>query len=458
MIKYKTLLSAFLLLVLTLVVHGSALNAWWRGDDPYLIVHALKYGPFQTFYVPEVAQTHHPGFVTPWYIFSFSVDAKLFGLNAHMFYLHNLFSIWITSVLIFVLITFWLPMQSALIGSIIFLVGHPTSEVVQAIMTRHYIEGLLFSLLGFSLLVQSVRKGGKLFPLLAGSCWAIAVSSKEIFIPLPLLFLLFTDGTFRDRLRVLLPTLLILVIYPLWRYYLLGHLMGGYPGWQSSFSFNMLKSTLIDLPSIFFGRGTTSIIGGIIVLFFAAMAIIRNKRALLLIISTLAAIIIPLIPLIGEGRLSYAGYVFYRYFLLIWASLAILVSFGFYAAMDCLFLRRIFQVSGICLLSILFTFAVIKTNSEKKQGMTAQLRASEQIYSYWYNNDSTHYFYVDPFARDYFIYAYSTISELKYLSLGVKEIPKLLKTEQELKNHNCSQHPQLFAYDFSEMKLRNICP
>jgi hypothetical protein len=122
----------------------------------------------------------------------------------------------------------WFTPGFSFLGALLFVLSSPFAESSQFLMERHYIEGLIFALLSFHLFIKSTsgNKAGLL--LLSALLYLLACSAKEIYVPLIFMLLLFQSGSVRKRLIQILPFLSVLLLYVLWRWYMLGRLGGGY--------------------------------------------------------------------------------------------------------------------------------------------------------------------------------------------------------------------------------------
>ena len=55
-----------ILATVTLVMHHSALNGFWRSDDGWLLGFAACYAPWEYFFLPSITREISYAFVTPW--------------------------------------------------------------------------------------------------------------------------------------------------------------------------------------------------------------------------------------------------------------------------------------------------------------------------------------------------------------------------------------------------------
>jgi hypothetical protein len=237
------------------------LGQYWFGDDPMIINHALDNSGLGAFYDPKVWQQLSPSNLTPWVTLSFKIDLALFGLDPFGFYLHQLVSLLLLCVVLYILVRHWSPSYWACATVLLFLAGASTTHVARFLMTRHYLEGAIFAILAVLGFVHARRKEPyalrwQVFGLIF---YLLAVTAKEIYVPL-LIVLIFVPP--RDKLvcrvRSLMPYALIALLYTLWRGYMLGSLVGGY---GTTFSYISLIATLNSLfhaimqfPAFLFGN------------------------------------------------------------------------------------------------------------------------------------------------------------------------------------------------------------
>lgn len=285
--------AGIVLAVLTLGLHGSALKGWWRWDDPQILRHALSYSPWEYFLIPAAWQAFHAAVLFPWLTLPFDIDLRLFGLNPHAFYGHHLLSLWVAALMSYVLLRLWLgPLWSGL-GATLFLSGVPVTVVAQELMSRHYVEGLVFAILALYLFLRALRESRPSLAWWGGLFYLLAVSAKEVYVPLVLFLPFVPERDLRQRLRTALPFLLVAVAYVPWRWHMLIT-----PVW--TLSDHIVWRAVAGVPFLAIGPliGTGTLGTAINLLILAQLGIVLWRRwdLLLLTLVALALITGPLVP------------------------------------------------------------------------------------------------------------------------------------------------------------------
>lgn len=225
---FRNLFPPFLLIALVLIRYHSVANRFWLGDDTQILMHAIKYRPWEYFSSPTVWQELSANNLTPWISLSFAIDWHIFGLNPTYFYLHQLVSLCSVTVAAYVLLRQWFSSSLSFFGLLLFVTSYPLAEAAQMLMVRHYIEGLLFALLSTYFFIRAADNNSHWFFILSALFYLLACSAKEIYVPLIFVLLLLQKGTLSNRLRQILPFLVVTIAYVFWRWYMLGRLSGGY--------------------------------------------------------------------------------------------------------------------------------------------------------------------------------------------------------------------------------------
>lgn len=233
-IKFKTIFQYIgipaLIAILTFTLHKHILDGYWRFDDPQMLFYAINNPSLDTFYKPEVWQKFGTVNFTPLLTLSYKLDALIFGLNPYWFYFHQLVVIFLAGLLTYIMLRRWVSVYWSFLGSLLFLSGFPVFVSVQQIMTRHYLEGLIFFIIAFKLFLEFSEKRNYL-NWLGGLCYLIAITAKEVYAPLIILLIIITltsnDSILNMRQRIT-PYLLVAVLYVPWRLYMLSGGVGGY--------------------------------------------------------------------------------------------------------------------------------------------------------------------------------------------------------------------------------------
>ncbi|HIJ80590.1 MAG TPA: hypothetical protein HPP76_02650 [Desulfuromonadales bacterium] len=309
-------------IVVTIMLYGGALQRWWCCDDPQILKHALTYSPWEYFSKPDVWRAMVPYSLTPWLGLTYDLDHTLFGLNPTGYYAHNLLIIAACASLIYLIARQWTDDWHATGGALLFLVGSPVMTASQQLMVRHYVEGLFFYLVAIWLIMRALRLQTDQSGWFAGVAFAIAATAKELYLPVGFVPFLLPIGTFRQRLMVAWPLLLVMLLYVPWRWYMLGDVVGGYtPSGELGRSdfmnalgqFTTIPGMLLVMPWL----GVSVVTVATLYLVFRSK---KNWWALLLLISLPVLLLTPLIPL---ARMPGLGAGSERYFIVVWAAVSI---------------------------------------------------------------------------------------------------------------------------------------
>jgi hypothetical protein len=231
--RFLPLWPLIILTLLIIILYQNLLGKAWTWDDTFILKQAYRYAPWQYFFNPEIWREQSAGFLTPWFTLSFDFDLSVFGLNPNAFYLHQLFALWLTTLATYFLLKLWLNKTWSFAGATLFILSAPTTGVVSHLWTRHYLEGLLFAILALYFYIRALRKepfaSTTLAYLSLGSLfYFLAMSAKELYVPLVGLLLFLPERDIKRRIFHALPFFMMFFIYASWRSYMLGIWVGGY--------------------------------------------------------------------------------------------------------------------------------------------------------------------------------------------------------------------------------------
>jgi hypothetical protein len=221
------------ILLFAAFVHGRAVGSWWLGDDPQILLHAIRYSPWEVLFRPEAWRTLSTSNFTPLVTLSFQLDLLLTGLRPSLFYVHQMAVVGLAAAGLWMTLRRYTLESAAVLAAISFLLLSPTFLVVNSLMLRHYAEGLLLSL-GALLAWQygSASRRTVAFDVAGGLLYLLAILAKEVYAPLPLL--LAAEGlvggcSLRKLFLRLAPYAAGVAVYAPWRISMLGS-TGGYGG------------------------------------------------------------------------------------------------------------------------------------------------------------------------------------------------------------------------------------
>lgn len=233
--------------------YGTALGDWWFADDPFVLDFAVRHSPFGYVASPERYRLFSPLAVIPWLPASFRLDWTLFGLAPRAFYAHQLLSLFAAGIALYATLRLALPPLAAAFGPIHLVLSPVGMAMALYLNTRHYVEGLLLSTVVAFCWLAADRSRPRLPAALGPVAYAAALACKEIFAPVPFILALVVGGPWRTKRRRLLPYLALAVVYALYRWWLLGRLIGGdyFPGRSLSLDAGALvAATLGSWPGV----------------------------------------------------------------------------------------------------------------------------------------------------------------------------------------------------------------
>ncbi|ALO45259.1 hypothetical protein [Pseudohongiella spirulinae] len=320
----RMMLAALALAGLTLVVNFGVLSGSWRWDDPQVLLHAHQFSWLQDLTRPDIWQQFSPANLTPLLILSFEVDLILFGLQPALFYVHQLLALAAGAGMLALCLHLWCRPGAALAGGVLFLTGLPVMLVSEQLMTRHYAEGLVLALLALYGYVRYLRTEQLWVLMLASAAYLLACMAKEVYVPLPLLLLCVPDANVRQRLVASAPFFVILLVYALWRSYMLPSVGGGYADSSTYLDVAYLAQVLVSYAS--FPHLLTGSLWLLAVIVFSALTVVyllRTRRFPWRALVVAALVLGPLAPLVGWPGIQLAD----RYLFVVWAALSFAVAF-----------------------------------------------------------------------------------------------------------------------------------
>ena len=203
-------------------------SRWWFEDDPSLFAYANEIrNPLKVFFHPAILRHFTTGkALVPMQLVSYWVDTRLAKLSPGFAYAHQACSFLLTLLVLYFLLLQLLRNNktAALSVSLLWMLAPSTLVVVQFLATRHYLEGLLFTVLAaFALGRTSLENPSPKWRAYAAvfACGVLAALYKEIYaVIVPALFLGYA-WKYKSR-RLALGTVAMTVAYGAYRFWMLG--------------------------------------------------------------------------------------------------------------------------------------------------------------------------------------------------------------------------------------------
>lgn len=332
--KYKVSLFVYLLLITILYLgfNQHLIYASWRWDDTQILLHALNTNIWDNFTNPEVWRKFSQSNLTPWLIISFKIDYFLFGFNALGYYIHHLISIIIlTYLMLYLSIKLTNNLKSGFVFLIIFFTGAPLYTVTEQLMTRHYLEGMIFCLLSLIFSIKYLETVKDKYLILSLFLYVLAAISKEIYVPLIGILLLIYFQNKIINYKIIVTHLLVGIAYAWWRFFMLPEVIGGYStGSSDSSGFNIQKyiSAYFKIPEIIFGKFW--ILPLITILILSISYILKNRKNVIFILIALIIILLPLAPLINYPGINNPD----RYLFAFWSFLSLFITISLFSVLN----------------------------------------------------------------------------------------------------------------------------
>lgn len=318
--RREWLVSGLLLALLVSLIHGHNLAGAWRWDDGVHLSFAATFTPFQYFLDPDITRLQSGANLTPWNALFYDINLSLFGMDAAAHYAHMLLILWLTACFFYLVLRYWLPPVAAFTGAAAFILGIPTLHVAAGLMHGHYATGLLLSLLAILGWIRHFERGGRIWLPLSVVAYLLAVTCKEVYVPLVLVLPFLPVASLRQRIRPWLPYIGVAMAYTAWRYLVLGRLLGGYA--QGSFSYDNALRQFLNIPSLLLGGGITGLLFAALLSLLLPIAAWRRQLAWPLVLVLAAVTLLPLIPLTAFPGINQAD----RYLFMPWVALSALFA------------------------------------------------------------------------------------------------------------------------------------
>ena len=325
MIFKQNFLKYSIFITITFIVFNHHLiYANWRWDDTQILLHAINTSIWDNFANPEVWRKFSPNNLTPWLIISFKIDYFIFGLNPIGFYFHHLLSIIILSLLlIYLTIKLTNNYKSGLLFYIFFISGAPLYTLTEQLMTRHYIEGMIFCILSIIFSIKHSNSKNNNNIIISLVFYILAAISKEIYVPLIGILLLIYFYKKVINYKIIFSHLLIGLSYTGWRFFMLPSVIGGYSTGDfniSGIKFEKYAYGYLKIPEIIFGNFW--ILAVLAILALTIIYFYIKPKNIIFILSSLILILLPLAPLMNYPGINYPD----RYLFALWIFLSLFIT------------------------------------------------------------------------------------------------------------------------------------
>jgi hypothetical protein len=381
--RYEWIVVTVLTTLLAVFLYRDALDGYWRFDDGFHLMFATEHKPWEYFFDYMVTRAQSGANVAPWNAYFYDINLSLFGFEPRNFYLHLLILIIATALALHSLLRLWLSLPYALLGSVLFLLGKPTYHMANEIMSNHYLTGMLFSLLSINFFIRYIRHGGLFKLLVSLLLYALAMTCKEVYVPLAAVLFALPIGNIKQRIIALLPFGLTLVGYAFWRHAVLNKWVGGYGRSSAETSYQVIIEELANIPVILLNDQGWGLLGLIIIAIMSLVALKNRVLNIPLILMSLFIILTPLISLILANSISQPD----RYLFLPWVAMTILIATIFQPHIENKKNTLYASAKFLCATLLIISSSVCQTN--ETQQFSDAIDQAENIYHFVINEDSS---------------------------------------------------------------------
>jgi hypothetical protein len=255
----------------------------------------------------------------------------------------------------------------ALTGAVALLFGKPTIHIAAGLMHGHYATGLAFTLLSILGWTRYLKGGRGYWLAVSALSYLLATTCKEVYVPLVGLLPFLPAGTLRQRIRALLPFMLVAVVYTGWRYLLLGQLVGGYG--QGSFDTPEALRQLLRIPQLLLGSKAAGLVVAVSFVGLLCAAIVKRRLNWPLTIVIFGIVVLPLLPLTAFPGINGPD----RYLFVPWVALSACLA---------TILPRQAHPTPSATISVLIIAALIALHSQGRREIKADLAYWDALYRF----------------------------------------------------------------------------
>jgi hypothetical protein len=314
--------SILTLLIMTFYINQSVFSGFWRFDDGWLLEFASRFSPSDYFFIPSITRGYSIDNLTPVNPFIFDINLWLFGVSPAGFYAFHLIIVACCAITTFFLLRTWLTPLFAFTGAALFLVGAPTLIASQQLMVGHYTAGLMLTVLAIYFYVRSIETLTWRHAIFATLFYVMATASKEVYVPLPVTLLFLPIASLPLRLKFATPLFVWSVLYALWRYLVLGSLIGGYDTGAQATTMTDIVQQFSNIPQLLFGVTLYSVVAYVIFIALLLYSLLKKKLNISLIAVISLAVLLPLVPLVKYPGITQPD----RYLFLPWWLVSVMAS------------------------------------------------------------------------------------------------------------------------------------
>ncbi|MEN6320284.1 MAG: hypothetical protein ABFD82_16220 [Syntrophaceae bacterium] len=280
------------------ILHHNVLNNWWMLDDPCHLFYLSQNGIYPAFF--DNTRSFSPINFTPLFPLSLGIDFGLFGFHPAPFYWHHLISLSIVLLVAYVFLVRFMSPLITVVALSLFVASVPVCDSANLLMTRHYIEGLSFTLISFHLFLKALDRNDINYSWGSTFFYFLACLAKEVYVPLVFLIVAITaffPYTPKSRGKLLYPFFLAAAVYTLWRFNMLSAsgMLTAYSHIPLTYK-NILYLPLSIIKTMEWNSFGQLIVIGVLFIAFLMYAVKNTWKENVVILLCILGVVLPIIP------------------------------------------------------------------------------------------------------------------------------------------------------------------
>jgi hypothetical protein len=202
----------------------------------------------------------------------------------------------------YLMLRLWCSRTTSAAVALITCLAGPTLSIVPVLMLRHYIGGAVLAMIATILFVRALRGGSTSMAVASAIVYFLAAGTKEIYVPLPAVLLVIPEGTWRQRMRALVPHAVAALLSAAWRFSIIGTNVGAYGfvvrpeerlGRMATLPFRAVREFAGSRSALAIALAA-ALVACVVLLF------VRVRAARLPLIVAIAAALLPILPVATE--------------------------------------------------------------------------------------------------------------------------------------------------------------
>ncbi|HEX8152483.1 MAG TPA: hypothetical protein VF698_05125, partial [Thermoanaerobaculia bacterium] len=301
--RFRDVVAALASPAIVWILYRKALRLWWTYDDANTLRLSTEHTIRQIFFDSNVWPQK---LFTPLLYAWIELQAWLWDLDTVRWYALHLVALSLTAIAFYAVLRLWLGALAAASATVLLLSATSIAALAPQLNGLHYFAAIFFGALATIAYVRALRSDRVALTFAAAALYLVAMLARETIVPLVVLLVFLPERDARTRIRFAIPPALTLLVYLVWRWSILGTLLGGY-GWAVAGGDWVTLAATLPM-KIVSGVTGTHVVAGIALLVVTALGVLaalRTKRAWVIFLVAMALAVAPLVPVSKEMQRRY---------------------------------------------------------------------------------------------------------------------------------------------------------